>query len=95
VTVHVPVGCRLVAQPDSTAKSAAFAPPSETFEIASAAVPVFVTVTVAGGLVVLTVCEPNLTGFGARETAGSGGAEPAPLNVTAWGLPFALSEMRN
>jgi len=95
LTVQLAAGCRLAPQLDAAPKSLAFTPLSATFEIESTAFPVFVTTTSAGALVVLTVCEANVTELGDKETTGSGGATPAPSSVTACGLPFALSATRN
>jgi hypothetical protein len=53
-------------------------------------VPVFVTVTDCGALVVLSVCETNVKLAGATVTAGVVDA-PVPASVTDCGLPVALS----
>jgi len=58
--------------------------------IESAAVPVFVTVTDCGALVVLSVCEANVKLAGARVTVGVVDA-PVPASATDCGLPAALS----
>ena len=56
--------------------------------IFSAAVPVFLNVTLCEGLVVPTVCEPKLKLVDDRLTTGS---VPMPVRLTVCGLPVALS----
>jgi hypothetical protein len=69
-------------------KSPAFVPARPTLLIDSGAVPVFVTVTLCGALVVPTPWDPKLTVDGDTCTAG---AVPVPLSATACGLPAASS----
>src|SRR5512132_4471659 len=71
-------------------KSAAFVPAMPIELIVSAAVPVFVSVTLWGALEVPTGCWPKPRLVGDNVTAGAV-ATPVPLSVTVWGLPGALS----
>ena len=69
-------------------KSPAFVPATPTLLIDRGAVPVFVTVTLCGALVVPTPCDPKATVDGDTCTAG---AVPVPLRATECGLPAASS----
>ena len=56
----------------------------------TAAVPVFITVTLNGALVVLTACGPNVKLLGVTLTVAAPPV-PVPVSVTVCGLPVALS----
>jgi hypothetical protein len=71
-----------------TAKSSAPGPLVVNPAKLTAAVLVFITVTLCAALVVLTACEPNVKLSGVT-VAVSG--VPVPVNVTVCGLPVALS----
>ena len=63
-------------------------PVIETSEMVKAAVPVLVSVTVCGALVVLTSCVAKVRVVGESVTVG---AIPVPVRLTVCGLPGALS----
>src|SRR5580658_3902707 len=85
VALHPPLvfGC-------GTLKSSASAPLVVNPAKFTAAVPVFVTITLNGALVVLIACEPNVKLLGVTVTVA---APPVavPVSVTVCGLPVALS----
>jgi hypothetical protein len=88
---NVPVGLHPVLEFGSgTAKSPAFAPLTVKPVKFTAAVLLFVTVTLNGALVVLTACEPNAKLLGVTVNVAVPGA-PVPVNVTVCGLPVPLS----
>lgn len=72
------------------AKSPALVPLITTLVMVSAAVPLLVSVTVCGELVVVSCWSPKLTLVGFRVTAGAW-TTPVPLSATLCGLPAALS----
>jgi hypothetical protein len=61
--------------------------------MASAALPVLVSVTICAALVELTCWLANVKFDDDRLTVGAGTAVPAPLSVIVCGLPAALSVM--
>lgn len=72
------------------AKSPAFVPVMFTLVIVSVPGPLLVKVTDCAGLVVLVVCDANVSDAGERPTLGVG-ATPAPVSATDLGLPIPLS----
>jgi hypothetical protein len=87
-TVHAAPAATVVAEPQVPADVTAKSPVAAIPEIASGASPLFVTVTVAGALVVPTCCgsKPSAAGFSV-----TAGAMPVPLSVTVCGLSAASS----
>src|SRR5579863_374412 len=85
VGLHPPLvfGC-------GTLKSSASAPLVVNPAKLTAAVPVFVTITLNAALVVLIACEPNVNDVGVTVTVAAPGV-PVPVKVTVCGLPVALS----
>ena len=69
-------------QADVSAKALAFAPPSVTPEIASGALPEFVSVNVCAVLVVPAVKLPKFAVAGVSVAAGAAGTAPLQLNAT-------------
>jgi hypothetical protein len=61
--------------------------------IVSAALPLFVKVTVCAALVLPTFCDANVSDAGASVTAGALAAAPVPARPAVCGLPVALSAM--
>jgi len=88
---NVPVALHPVLEFGSgTPKSAASSPLTVKPVKFTAAVLVFVTVTLKGALVELTACEPNAKLLGVTVTVAVPGV-PVPVSVTVCGLPVALS----
>ena len=76
---------------DASAKSPAFTPVSVTELTFKVALPLFVTVTTTGALVVPCVVLGSTIGLGATVTPGVPGASPLPVIATICGLAGALS----
>lgn len=93
VPVAVGVNLTLILQLDPTVTDEPHVVVREKLPLAamllifSAAVPVFLNVTLCEGLVVPTVCEPKLKLVDDRLTTG---AVPMPVRLTVCGLPPAL-----
>jgi len=81
--------------PVPSAKSLGLAPAIVIPVIVNAALPLFVSVTVVGALVVPDVALAKVTGLGANVTAGAGGGVPVPVRVEVCGDPAALSATCN
>jgi hypothetical protein len=88
--VQVPFTATDAGQLSLSAKSPAFAPVTAMLEMASAAVPEFVSVTVLAALFVPFNCEPKPRLDGDSVTTGAG-VTPVPPSVTLSGLSAALS----
>jgi hypothetical protein len=87
----VPVALHTVPDaPAGSAKSPAFVPVIVNALKFTAAVLVFVTVTLNGALVVVNACDPNVKLLGVT-VAVAVPAVPVPVSVTVCGLPVALS----
>jgi hypothetical protein len=76
--------------PAGTPKSPAFVPVIVNPLKLTAAVLLFVTVTLSGALVVVSACDPNIKLLGVRVNVAVP-AVPVPAKVTVCGLPEALS----
>ena len=72
-------------------KSDALAPEIPILAKVRGALPVLLSVTAMAALVVLTVCDGNVTDAGEIDATGAAIAAPVPLRVTLCGLPVALS----
>ena len=70
-----------------------FAPPRVNAPSTRLPVPLLVNTTDCAELVVLVVCEPNVSALVESVTAGAVGAAPVPVNETLDGLPAALLGM--
>ena len=90
-TVQLDSAARELPQVVVSAKSVGLAPVMEMLLMASAALPVLVSVAACAALVV-PVFAVNVSEPGVSETAGAGGTVPVPLSSTVWGEPVALSE---
>jgi hypothetical protein len=87
----VPVGLHIAPDVGSgTPKSPAFAPLIVNPLKFTAAVLVFISVTVSGALVVLNACDPNVKLLGVTVTVAVPGV-PVPVSVTVCGLPVPVS----
>src|SRR5690242_4372483 len=78
--------------PTASAKSAAFVPVTVIPVTLSAALPLFVSVTLSGALDVAMIWLPNPREVGAILATGAL-AIPVPVNGTSWSEPIALPEL--
>ena len=88
--MHLPLAATLLPQVLVWAKSVGFVPVIEIPEMVSAAVPVFLSVTVCAVEVEPETAE-KVSDVGEREAAGADAVVPVPLRVTVCGEPVALS----
>ena len=77
--------------PVDKAKSPGFVPPIEIPPMTRVALPVLVSTSCIGALVVPAVRLPNGTVAGVSEATGAAGAVPVPVSAEVCGEPVALS----
>jgi hypothetical protein len=88
--VHVAAAASDVPQVFVSAKSAGFVPPMVMPEMASAALPVFDSVSICPAEVTPVFTLPKLNVAGERVAVGAAAAVPVPCSVMLEGLPVAL-----